>query len=115
MSDIAKRTFYFASRIIRLCQFLGKTHVKETNILIRQLLRSGTSIGANVEEGQAEQNRNDFIRKMAIAFEEAKETNHQLRLLESSHLVPKGQLTELLAESVEIKHILGDIVGVSKK
>lgn len=87
MSDINKRTFDFALRIIKLCQFLNKNYVMENNILAKQLLRSGTSIGANVEEAQAGQSRPDFVHKMAIALKEARETHYWLRLLEASEII----------------------------
>ncbi|HRH43380.1 MAG TPA: four helix bundle protein [Pyrinomonadaceae bacterium] len=115
MSDITKRTFSFALRIIKLCQVLNKQYVMETNVLAKQLLRSGTSIGANVEEAQAGQSRSDFVHKMAIALKEARETNYWLRLLEASEILPKEKLTELLKESDEIKKIIGAIIVSSKK
>ena len=115
MSDINKRTFDFALRIIKLCQFLNKNYVMENNVLAKQLLRSGTSIGANVEEAQAGQSRSDFIHKMAIALKEARETNCWLRLLKASEILPKEKLAELIKESDEIKKILGSIIVSSKK
>jgi len=115
MSDINKRTFEFALRIIKLCQFLNKNYVMENNILAKQLLRSGTSVGANVEEAQAGQSRSDFVHKMAIALKEARETNYWLRLLEASEILPKEKLIELLKESDEIKKIIGAIIVSSKK
>ncbi len=115
MNDINKRTFDFALRIIKLCQFLNKNYVMENNILAKQLLRSGTSIGANVEEAQAGQSRPDFIHKMAIALKEARETNYWLRLLEASEILSKDKLAELLKESNEIMKIIGAIIVSSKK
>ncbi|MCD9188706.1 MAG: four helix bundle protein [Pyrinomonadaceae bacterium] len=115
MSDINKRSFDFALRIIKLCQFLSKTYSLENNILAKQLLRSGTSIGANVEEAQAGQSRSDFIHKMSIALKEARETNYWLRLLEASEILPKEKLIDLLKESEEIKKIIGAIIVSSKK
>lgn len=115
MSKIDERSFDFALRIIKLCQFLNKQYVMENNILAKQLLRSGTSIGANVEEAQAGQSRSDFVHKMAIALKEARETNYWLRLLEASEMLPKEKLTELLRESDEIKKIIGAIIVSSKK
>ena len=115
MSDINKRTFDFALRIIKLCQFLNKNYVMENNILAKQLLRAGTSIGANVEEAQAGQSRPDFVHKMAIALKEARETNYWLRLLEASEILPKEKLAELLKESDEIKKVVGAIIVSSKK
>jgi len=115
MSDINERTFNFALRIIKLCQALNKSYVMEKNILAKQLFRSGTSVGTNVEEAQAGQSRSDFVHKMAIALKEARETNYWLRLLEASEILPKKKLTELIKESNEIKKILGAIIVSSKK
>ena len=71
--DITNRSFEFAVRVVRLCQFLNEQQgVSRT--LANQLLRSGTSIGANIEEGQAGQSKADFIAKMSIARKEARET-----------------------------------------
>lgn len=71
--SITTRTFEFAMRVIRLCQFLEKqSYVSRT--LANQLLRSGTSIGANTEEAQAGQSKADFIAKMSIARKESRET-----------------------------------------
>lgn len=63
MNDITERTFNFSVRIVRLCQFLGKAYSTDRIVLLKQLLRSGTSIGANVEEAQSGQSRADFISK----------------------------------------------------
>lgn len=115
MSDITKRSFDFALRVIKLCQFLNKKYALESNILAKQLLRSGTSIGANVEEAQAGQSRSDFIHKMAIALKEARETNYWLRLLEASEILTKERLADLIKESEEIMKIIGAIVVSSKK
>ena len=68
---IEERTFEFALQIIQACKLLNKEHVY---ILSKQLLRSGTSIGANVAESQAAQSKKDFISKMSIASKEARET-----------------------------------------
>jgi four helix bundle protein len=85
--DIRKRTFDFAVRIVRLCNHLfGKPSVSRT--LANQLLKAGTSVGANVEEAQAGQSRADFISKNAIALKEARETHYWLRLLVASKVLP---------------------------
>jgi four helix bundle protein len=74
-SDIQERTFEFALNIINLCRGLdGKPSIIRT--LVLQLLRSGTSVGANVEEAQAGQSRADFISKYSIALKEIRETRY---------------------------------------
>lgn len=115
MQDITERTFKFALRIITLFKFLNEDYSADKYILAKQLLRSGTSIGANVEEAQAGQSRADFISKMAIALKEARETNYRLRLLKSGEYVSNERLSELLAESEELKKILAAIIVSSKK
>ena len=78
--DLPERTFEFARRIVKVCQALDQTPgVSRT--LAHQLLRSGSSIGANVEEGQGSQSRADFVAKYFIACKEARETHYWLRLL----------------------------------
>jgi four helix bundle protein len=75
-----------------------------------QVLRSGTSIGSNVEEALAGVSRADFVAKMAIASKEARETNYWLRLLRDSKTVPEPKLASLLEESLELVRILTAIV-----
>jgi four helix bundle protein len=79
---IDERTFKFALSIIELYKYL-KEH--KEYVLSKQLLRSGTSIGANVEEAQAAQSKKDFTSKMSIASKEARETRYWLRLLDQSY------------------------------
>ncbi len=115
MNDITERTFNFALRIIKLSQFLNKKYELEKNILAKQILRSGTSVGANVEEAQAGQSRADFISKMSIALKEARETNYWLRLMEASEIVKSEKIVEIKKESEEIKKIIAAIIVSSKK
>ena len=75
-----------------------------------QLLRSGTSVGANIEEGQAAQSKADFVSKYSIARKEARETNYWLRLLAESETVSHEQTKELLAECNELIAILTTII-----
>lgn len=86
MTDIRQRAFNFALRIIKLCKQLEE-EPGVARTLSWQLLRSGTSIGANLEEAQAGQSKLDFISKNAIALKEARETIYWLRLLAASHIV----------------------------
>jgi len=96
-------------------QFLNKKYEAEKSILSKQLLRSGTSVGANVEEAQAGQSKADFISKMSIALKEARETNYWLRLIEASEMVKSEKIAEIKKESEEIKKILAAIIVSSKK
>ncbi len=95
---------------------------KNEYVISRQLLKSGTSIGANVEEALAGQSRADFLSKMSIASKEARETNYWLRLLRDSNLLNENpqlktensKLTTLLSESEEISKMLTSIVKTTK-
>lgn len=108
-SDLPKRSFEFATRIVRLCQLLDK-RPGASRPLASQLLRSGTSIGANIEEGQAAQSEADFISKYSIACMEARETHYWLRLMAATDLVAETRLDELHNECNELIAILTTII-----
>lgn len=110
---IQERSFLFAVRIVKLCQFLEKQD-RVSRTLAHQLLRSGTSVGANIEEAQAGQSKADFTAKMSIARKEARETHYWLRLLKESDLLSAAQLSEISQESDEIVRILTSIVKTSQ-
>jgi four helix bundle protein len=112
--DIVERTFHFGVSVINLCQFIEKqTDVSRT--LARQLLRSGTSIGANVEEAQAGQSTPDFISKMNIALKEARETHYWLRLMTASRIIFREEDRAICQEADEIKRIIAVIIINTKK
>ena len=90
-SNILKdKTYQFALMIIQLYKTL---HEKNEYILSKQLLRSGTSIGANTEEATAAQSRKDFISKMSIASKEARETHYWLRLIRDNKTLEENDLS----------------------
>ncbi len=112
--EIRERTFEFATRIVRLCRALEKSPgVSRT--LANQLLRSGTSVGANIEEAHGSHSKPDFIAKMSIANKEARETNYWLRLLAASDVVPLDNLTDITDESNQLVAILTTIVKRSRE
>jgi len=112
--DIKQRTFEFALEVVRLCRKLDeRSWVART--IGKQLLRSGTSIGANIEEAQAGQSRADFINKYSIALKEARETIYWLRLLSESDKQVDNQIEKLQHEAGEITKILGSIIVNAKK
>jgi four helix bundle protein len=112
--DITERTFDFATQVVKVCRVLDRTPgVNRT--LARQLLRSGTSVGANVEEAQAGQSRADFVSKMNIALKECRETRYWLRLLVATESLPGTDLSPLLRESNELCNILGAIIVATKR
>ena len=84
-------------------------------MLVGQLLRAGTSIGANVEEAQAGQSRADFVSKYSIALKEARETIYWLRLLRESDGSVRISYDALLKEADEIARIIGTIIVNAKK
>jgi len=106
-SIVRQRSYNFALKIIRLCEHLKENRHFE---IAQQLLRSGTSIGANVEEALAGQSRKDFFAKMSIASKEARETNYRLRLIKNEGLFDKQRLQKLISESYELVKILTSIV-----
>jgi four helix bundle protein len=112
--EICERTFQFALRIVKLCDFLNSTPGVSRE-LSRQLVRSGTSIGANVEESQAAQSTADFIHKLEISLKEARETRYWLRLLIAAEIVSSSRLVPLLNEANEIVKILASIIVKTKQ
>jgi len=109
---IKDKTYQFALEIIFLYK---KMRDQNEFILSKQVIRSGTSIGANVEEAIAAQSRKDFISKMSISSKEARETNYWLRLLRDSNLCEGIDYTELIKDSEEIIKILTSIVKTTQK
>ena len=110
-NKIMELSFEFSLKIIELYKRLVE---KQEFVLSKQLLRSGTSIGANVEEAIAAQSRRDFISKMAIASKEARETRYWLRLLDKSKLVDIDY-SEYLIGVEHIINILTKIVKTSQE
>jgi four helix bundle protein len=110
---IDERAFDFALQIVAMYKFLQENR---EFILSKQVLRSGTSIGANVYEAQAAQSKADFISKMAIASKEARETKYWLRLLnESGYLGKYDQTKRIFDEMDAIINIITKIVKTSAK
>lgn len=107
--DLPERTFAFALRIIEVCRYLDELPgVGRT--LAKQLLRSGTSIGANVEEGQAGQSKPDFIAKLSISLKEARETRYWLRLISAAFPDLSPRLAPLQDECTQLIAILTTIL-----
>ena len=107
--DLTERAFAFAVQIINICRLLDeKSGVQRT--LANQLLRSGTSIGANIHEGQGSQSEADFLTKYCIACKEAYETQYWLKLLVVTELLPEEKVAEIRKECDEIVAILTTIV-----
>ena len=111
--NINNRTFSFACRTVKLYQYLAKQKYA-SEVLGRQVLRSGTSIGANLEEARAGQSRADFVSKCNISLKEAHETHYWLRLLKETKIIPAEKINDLLGEANEIVAILTTIVKKSR-
>jgi len=94
----------FGARIVKLNRYLLET--KHENVLSKQILRSGTSIGANINEAQYGNSKADFIAKLHIAMKETAETEYWLHILEKSEYIEKEMASSLLSDCLEIKKIL---------
>ena len=111
---IQEKSFAFAIRIVNLYKYL--CDAKKEFILSKQILRSGTSIGANVEESIGGQSDKDFITKVTIAYKEARETVFWLRLLLATDYINNEQADSLLNDAEEICKILGKIqISIKKR
>ncbi len=110
---IVDKSFAFSIRIVRLAQYLKKEH-KEFD-LSKQVLRSGTSIGANVEEAIGGQSKKDFIAKLHISYKEAKETRYWIRLLAATDYLDPKLSESLLADVDELIRLLNAILQSTKE
>ncbi|WP_107670254.1 four helix bundle protein [Cyanothece sp. BG0011] len=111
--DIQQRTLNFSIRIVKLCKFLRENGGTGYD-LSKQLIRSGTSIGANVEEAQNAESKADFIHKMSISLKEARETSYWLKILIATEKNLEPRLVSLLNESNELISILHAIIKNTK-
>ncbi len=109
---ILDRSFNFAVRIVNLYKYL--CNEKKEYVLSKQLLRSGTSIGANVTEAQKGQSKADFIAKMNIALKEANETEYWLRLLHRTDYLSKREFDSIESEADELISLLVSICKSAK-
>jgi len=107
---VKKKSYDFALGVIKLCKKLKREKHFEIS---SQLIRSGTSIGANIEEALAGQSKSDFTAKMTIASKEARETNYWLRLIIDSGMIEEKLIQPLINESEELIKILTCIVKTS--
>jgi len=105
------KSYEFALRIIKLYRHLCEN--RKDYILSKQLVRSGTSIGANVEEALGAQSKKEFGAKMSIAYKECRETHYWLRLLRDSDYLSNDESVEVLADCEELCKIIGSIVRTS--
>jgi four helix bundle protein len=104
---IQQKSFAFAIRIVNVYKYLVAE--KKEFVLSKQLLRSGTSIGANIEESIGGQTEKDFFAKLTIAYKEARETVYWLKLLQTTEYLSEQEATSLLYNAEEICKIIGKI------
>ena len=110
---IEKKSFDFAIRIVKLYKYLCNN--KKEYVISKQVLRSGTSIGANVAEAQQAQSKADFISKLSIALKETTETKYWLRLLNATNYLNQSEIKSILDDCIEIEKILTSILRSSKE
>ncbi len=104
---VQEKSYRFSLRVVRLFQHL--TAEKKEFVLSKQVLKSGTSIGANIEEAIGGQSRRDFFAKMCIAYKEARETHYWLRLLKDAQYLRSDLAESLLSDCHELIKIIGSI------
>ena len=109
---VEEKSFQFAIRIVNLYRYF--TDTKKEFVLSKQLLRCGTSIGANIAEAQQAQSRADFVSKLSIALKEASETDYWLRLLNATQFLSNEESDSLLENCREIERMLTAIIKSSK-
>ena len=107
------KSFAFALRVIKLYRYLQSE--KKEFVLSKQLLRSGTAIGALVREAEQAESKSDFIHKMAIAQKEANETDYWIELLFQSTYLDETQYRSIIADVIELKKLLASIILTAKE
>ena len=110
---VEEKSFLFAVRIVKLSGYLMET--KKEFVLSKQLMRAGTSIGANIVEAQQAQSRADFISKLSISLKEACETDYWLRLLNATEFITEKEFTSIAEDCREIMKMLTAIIKSSKQ
>ena len=107
-NPVLEKSYVFALRIVKLQRYL--VGEKKDFVLSKQLLRSGTSVGANIEEAIGAQSPKDFIAKMSIAYKETRESHYWLRLLRDSDILDQAQSESILQDCDELLKLSGSIL-----
>jgi len=110
---IVKKAYSFALEIIKIYKFL--VNEKKEYVISKQMLRSGTSIGANIHEATASESKKDFIHKLGISVKEARETSYWLNLLKDSDYINDEQFKNLNSNCDEVIRILNSIILTTKE
>ena len=109
---IRRKSFDFAVRVVKLCQFVSKTH--HESVLTRQLLKSGTSIGANIRESNNAESGADFIHKVGIAQKECDETLYWLELMKATGYLTENEFDSVVKDCNELMKIIRSIILTRK-
>ncbi|MEF3691737.1 MAG: four helix bundle protein [Candidatus Moraniibacteriota bacterium] len=109
---VQEKSYSFAIRVVKLYKYLIEN--QKEFILSKQILRSGTSIGANIEEAIGGQSKKDFLSKISIAYKEARETSYWLRILKDSNYLKLKQFESIFSDLEEIQKILIKIIKTTK-
>ena len=112
-NPVREKSYAFALQIIRLYRYLSEE--KKEFVMSKQVVRSGTSIGANVEEAMGGQSKKDFLSKMSIAYKEARETHYWLRLLRDSRILTPQQVNPIISDCNELLKLSGSIIKTIKQ
>ena len=110
---IKNKSFAFALRTVKMYQFLCEQ--KKEFVISKQLLRSGTSVGALVREAEQAESSVDFIHKMAIALKEANETEYWIELLFESNYIDETSFNSIKSDLIEILKLLVSIIKTTKQ
>ena len=110
---LKEKSFAFALRIIKLYKYLANE--KKEYVIAKQVLRSGTSVGALIEEANQAESKADFIHKLSIANKEANETHYWLRLLKESEYISDKQFQHLIIDNEELMKLLTSSIKTSKQ
>ncbi|HXG85398.1 MAG TPA: four helix bundle protein [Pyrinomonadaceae bacterium] len=111
-SALREKSYAFALRVVKLCRYLAEN--KKEFVLSKQVLRSGTSIGANIEEAFQGQSKADFIAKLSISLKESFETNFWLRLLRDSEYLSQNEAASILTDCEELQKLLTASIKTTK-
>jgi four helix bundle protein len=110
---IREKSYAFALRIVKLYKYLVDN--KKEYTLAKQILRSGTSVGALVRESEQGESKADFIHKLAIALKEANETDYWLNILKDTSFITEKMFTSLSKDCIELEKLLTSIIKSSRK
>ena len=110
---VKEKSFDFAIRIVKLYKYLMEE--KKEFVLSKQVLRSGTSIGANINEAQQAQSKKDFLMKMNIALKECTETRYWIDLLSATDYINQEQKNSIINDCIELEKLLTSIVKTTSE